>query len=223
MRSQHSERSGIQIQKALLISSTLKVIKRDMSLMAGDTVMVEGLSLVGILWDLSECVTLVPAPGRRVHIVLIGFCPRGSGGGGSAAGEKGRSHLPSPISPTIQPTPVFSPVASHSTQPVVCPQLQWYNIAPIKGFVHEVLCRSRTSGTVFQTALCHLEAICSRVPDLVWKEEHASLSSSVALDVNDGRISQGEVGTDYDTDLDSPTFSTELLLLTVYLPLYASI
>lgn len=49
MRSQHSERSGIQIQKALLISSTLKVIKRDMSLMAGDAVMVEGLSLVGVL------------------------------------------------------------------------------------------------------------------------------------------------------------------------------
>ena len=117
------------------------------------------------------------------------------------------THLPSPISPTTQPTPVTSPVASHSAQPVVC-QLQRCDITPIKGFVHEVLRRSRTSGTVLQTALCYLEAIRSRVPDLVRKEKQAfSSSSPVASD--DGRISQGEVGIDYDTDLDSPILSTE--------------
>jgi hypothetical protein len=189
----------------------------------------------------------VPALGCHVHVVLISFCPRGSGGGGSAAGENGGSrsghrwtcldhfrgtnilhstsrstHLPSPIFPTIQPTPVFCPVASHLTQPVVCPQLQRYDIALIKDFAHEVLRCSRTSGTILQTALCHLEAIRSRVPDLVRKEEHIFLSSSVASDVNDGRISQDEVSIDYNTDLDSPAFSTETsssdsLLATVHI------
>ena len=104
------------------------------------------------------------------------------------------THLPSPISPTTQPTPVISPVASYSAhwQPVF-PQLQWCDIAPIKGFVHEVLRCSRTSGLVLQTALCYLEAM-----DLVRKEKQAfSSPSPVASD--DGRISQGEVGIDYDT------------------------
>ena len=119
------------------------------------------------------------------------------------------THLPSPISPTTQPTPVISPVVSYSAQPVY-PQLQRCDIAPIKGFVHEVLRRSRTSGTVLQTALCYLEAIRSKVPDLVRKEKQAfSSSSPVASD--DGRISQGEVGIDYDTDLNSPALSTETL------------
>ncbi len=45
------------------------------------------------------------------------------------------------------------------------------NLAPIKGFVHEVLRRSRTSGCVLQTALCYLEAIRPKVPDLVQKEQ----------------------------------------------------
>jgi len=42
----------------------------------------------------------------------------------------------------------------------------------MRSFVHEVLRRSRTSGVVLQTALCYLEAIRSKVPDLV-KEEKA--------------------------------------------------
>lgn len=37
----------------------------------------------------------------------------------------------------------------------------------IKGFVHEVLRRSKTSGCVLQTALCYLEAIRSKVPELL--------------------------------------------------------
>ncbi|KAJ7496010.1 hypothetical protein B0H11DRAFT_2001493 [Mycena galericulata] len=45
------------------------------------------------------------------------------------------------------------------------------NLVPIKGFVHEVLRRSRTSGSVLQTALCYLEAIRPRVPELIRKEQ----------------------------------------------------
>ncbi|KAK7053475.1 hypothetical protein VNI00_004101 [Paramarasmius palmivorus] len=42
---------------------------------------------------------------------------------------------------------------------------------PIKPFVHEVLRRSRTSGTVLQTALCYLEAIRPKIPSLVQKDK----------------------------------------------------
>ena len=103
------------------------------------------------------------------------------------------THLPSPISPTTQST-VISPVASYSAhwQPVF-PQLQWCDIALIKGFVHEVLHRSRTSGSVLQTALCHFEAM-----DLIQKEKQAFSSPSLVAS-DDGRISQGEVSIDYDT------------------------
>jgi hypothetical protein len=42
---------------------------------------------------------------------------------------------------------------------------------PIKAFIHEALRRSRTSGTVLQTALCYLEAIRPKVLELVEKEK----------------------------------------------------
>ncbi|KAJ3869743.1 hypothetical protein EV359DRAFT_29234 [Lentinula novae-zelandiae] len=40
------------------------------------------------------------------------------------------------------------------------------NLVPMKGFVHEVLRRSRTSGSVLQTALCYLEAIRPRISEI---------------------------------------------------------
>ncbi|KAH0827541.1 hypothetical protein J3R83DRAFT_4262 [Lanmaoa asiatica] len=119
------------------------------------------------------------------------------------------TQLPSPISPTTQPTPVISPVASYSAHPIICPQLPRCDIAPIKGFVHEVLRRSRTSGTVLQTALCYLEAIRSKVPDLVRKEKQG-FSSSSPVESDDDRIFQSEVGIDCDTDLGGPALPTEI-------------
>lgn len=116
------------------------------------------------------------------------------------------THLPSPISPSTQPTPVISPVVSHPPYPVVCPQLQRCDFASMKGFVHQVLRRSRTSGTVLQTALCYLEAIRSKVPDLIRKENHAFSSSFPVASHND-RIYKGEVGIDFDTDLGDPALS----------------
>lgn len=109
------------------------------------------------------------------------------------------TQLPSPISPTTQPTPVISSLLPCSAQPVACPQLQRSDVASIKGFVHEVLRRSRTSGTVLQTALCYLEAIRSKVPDFVQKEKQ-NFSASSPVGSDDDRISQGEVGIDCDTD-----------------------
>ncbi|KAF7983642.1 hypothetical protein HWV62_20588 [Athelia sp. TMB] len=75
--------------------------------------------------------------------------------------------LPSPITPS-HPSPKSSsfPATPEHFQP---PQL-----VPLKGFVHEVLRRSRTSGTVLQTALCYLEAIRAKVPELVEKEKNGT-------------------------------------------------
>ncbi|KAF7973288.1 hypothetical protein HWV62_15663 [Athelia sp. TMB] len=75
--------------------------------------------------------------------------------------------LPSPITPS-HPSPESSsfPATPEHFQP---PQL-----VPLKGFVHEVLRRSRTSGTVLQTALCYLEAIRVKVPELVEKEKNCT-------------------------------------------------
>ena len=77
------------------------------------------------------------------------------------------THLPSPNTPTtnISPSSLRStptnqvPVRSHSDARS--------SQVHIKGFVHEVLRRSKTSGTVLQTALCYLEAIRSKVPELL--------------------------------------------------------
>lgn len=41
----------------------------------------------------------------------------------------------------------------------------------MKGFVHEVLHRSRMSGSILQTALCYLEAIRAKVLELVTQEK----------------------------------------------------
>lgn len=88
------------------------------------------------------------------------------------------TQLPSPISPGSESSPT-SPPGSRSSSVVGnakdCPhgsdQDVQSNLVPLRGFVHEVLRRSRTSGNVLQTALCYLEAIRSKVPELVRQEE----------------------------------------------------
>jgi hypothetical protein len=42
---------------------------------------------------------------------------------------------------------------------------------PLKNFVHKVLKRSRTSGSIMQIALCYLEAIRSKVPEILHDEK----------------------------------------------------
>jgi hypothetical protein len=83
------------------------------------------------------------------------------------------TQLPSPISPSTQPSPISPPfISTHAAQqPDHCIDGSQTNFVPIKGFVHEVLRQSRTSGSVLQTALCYLEAIRGKVPLLVEKEK----------------------------------------------------
>ncbi|KAG6845301.1 hypothetical protein H0H87_011151 [Tephrocybe sp. NHM501043] len=88
--------------------------------------------------------------------------------------------LPSPISPSTTsspslPGPSSPPLASAalptSELDIASTSSSRGNLVPIKSFVHEVLRRSRTSGCVLQTALCYLEAIRSKVPELVRAEQ----------------------------------------------------
>ena len=82
------------------------------------------------------------------------------------------SQLLSPLSPPTQPSPIASQFTPTDTvQQPDAPASSQCNLVPIKGFVHEVLRHSRTSGCVFQTALCYLKAIRVMVPQLVEKEK----------------------------------------------------
>ncbi|KAF9469900.1 hypothetical protein BDZ94DRAFT_39116 [Collybia nuda] len=102
------------------------------------------------------------------------------------------TQLPSPVSPCTQSSPLSLTVpptaiqqGPHTTfQNAAGPGVSRSNLVPIKGFVHEVLRRSRTSGCVLQTALCYLEAIRSKVPELVSQERagHGTIDESVSAD-----------------------------------------
>ncbi|KXN91061.1 G1/S-specific cyclin pas1 [Leucoagaricus sp. SymC.cos] len=74
---------------------------------------------------------------------------------------------------SLQDPLLNSSISVSSSSTTVSPQSgsDLRNIVPIKGFVHEVIRRSRTSGCVLQTALCYLEAIRPRIPDLLRKEQ----------------------------------------------------
>ncbi|KAG7098778.1 hypothetical protein E1B28_000685 [Marasmius oreades] len=91
----------------------------------------------------------------------------------SSSTQLRNKQLPSPNSPTTHPSPPNSSPTPSTTQ---CNDslealLNPRNMVPMKGFVHEVLRRSRTSGTVLQTALCYLEAIRGKVPELIRQEK----------------------------------------------------
>lgn len=93
--------------------------------------------------------------------------------------DRRNTQLPSPpISPSSQPSPSSPPPPVQSTPSLISYDEQpasessrGNQLLPIKGFVHEVLRRSRTSTGVLQTALCYLEAIRSKVPEILQKEK----------------------------------------------------
>ncbi|KAG2146041.1 uncharacterized protein EDB93DRAFT_1086768 [Suillus bovinus] len=122
------------------------------------------------------------------------------------------TQLPSPISPTTQSSPTPAPCIPNSYSPEIPltpesrDQAPRCDIAPMKGFVHEVLRRSRTSGTVLQTALCYLEAIRAKIPELVSQEKGHPGSTCEKESVE--RIVQSEVSPSC-AGLDGPTSSPE--------------
>ncbi|KAL0576290.1 hypothetical protein V5O48_005699 [Marasmius crinis-equi] len=86
--------------------------------------------------------------------------------------QRRNTQLPSPVSPTTHPSPPnASPAPSAQCNESLEALLNPRNNVPVRGFVHEVLRRSRTSGTVLQTALCYLEAIRAKLPELIRQEK----------------------------------------------------
>lgn len=67
--------------------------------------------------------------------------------------------------PSIPTAPVLIQTGTADAQPP---------LVPVRGFVHEVLKRSRTSGGVLQTALCYLEAIRPKLADLIRQEKEGT-------------------------------------------------
>ena len=74
--------------------------------------------------------------------------------------------LPSPVSPSTVETPPLSPLAPSLDSPTVGCVSGKPGIAPLQGFVQELIRRSRTSGTVLQTALCYIEAVRRKLPKI---------------------------------------------------------
>ena len=92
--------------------------------------------------------------------------------------------LPSPITPSTHPlSPPTDPACQARVKPADSESDATGNLVPIRGFVTEVLRRSRTSGNVLQTALCYLGAVRSHVAELARKER-------------DGEGVRGEPGSD---------------------------
>lgn len=106
-----------------------------------------------------------------------------------------RNHqLPSPVSPSTQqfsPFP-FPPPATASTSQEPEPTSRQSQLLPIKGFVHEVLRRSRTSAGVLQTALCYLQAVRMKVPDLVRKQSQCDGTELSPDEIAESRITIGD-------------------------------
>ncbi|KAK0212868.1 hypothetical protein DFS33DRAFT_1377320 [Desarmillaria ectypa] len=76
--------------------------------------------------------------------------------------KRNTRQLPSPVTPTYETSDEYP--SSQSDGPNK-------TLIPLKGFVHEVLRRSKTSGSVLQTALCYLAAIRPNVLELVQLEK----------------------------------------------------
>lgn len=75
--------------------------------------------------------------------------------------------LPSPISPYTVETPPPSPLPQTLGGPTDSCLSEKPGVAPLQGFVQELIRRSRTSGTVLQTALCYIEAVRRKLPEIV--------------------------------------------------------
>ncbi|KAI0305543.1 hypothetical protein B0F90DRAFT_1815154 [Multifurca ochricompacta] len=87
------------------------------------------------------------------------------------------------------------------------------NIVPLKTFVHEVLRRSRTSYNVLQTALCYIEALRSKVPELVHQERTGDGirgevdQSARVLFPDDPRLQEPQKEVDIDEVIDLVNFA----------------
>ncbi len=77
---------------------------------------------------------------------------------------------------TSQPQTSIATMMAHQHSSFTSPSPQALasvadNLLPMKTFVHKVLKRSRASGSILQAALCYLEAIREKVPEILQQEK----------------------------------------------------
>ena len=77
------------------------------------------------------------------------------------------THSSASKTPLTSTPQLFEP-SSMPTSSTTDPDQQ---LLPMKTFVHEVLRRSRTSANILQAALCYLEAVRSKVPEILCEEQ----------------------------------------------------
>lgn len=117
-----------------------------------------------------------------------------------------KAQLPSPVSPKTRSSPSRpADGCKPFLQATECSGGS--NLIPIKGFVHEVLRRSRTSTGVLQTALCYLEAVRAKVPELLRQEKADPTSDHHAEPEAEPRIVQGVFDDDSRDELADGSFT----------------
>jgi hypothetical protein len=88
----------------------------------------------------------------------------------------------------------------HCLRPGRLPSRAWRG----RGFVHEVLRRSRTSGSILQIVLCYLEAIRLKVPELVERQRAGDEEDTGASN----RIIQGDIEMSEETKFTETVFTS---------------
>ncbi|KAA1476028.1 hypothetical protein DENSPDRAFT_489981 [Dentipellis sp. KUC8613] len=122
------------------------------------------------IWHPHDIPTVFTTPGRPSTATVIAPTPA------TITFHYRNTQLPSPVSPSQpydSPAPKLnnSSASSHDRE-TPRPQASTCraDAIPLKSFVHEVLRRSRTSCSVLQTALCYLEAVRPKVPEILRQE-----------------------------------------------------
>lgn len=111
--------------------------------------------------------------------------------------------LPSPISPSTRPSPLPTVPDFETSRQFPISSANKSQLLPIKTFVHEVLRRSRTSTGVLQTALCYLEAVRRKVPEVLRKEKEKTANG----DVTDAEVAEERIIISYDDLVDATGLS----------------
>ena len=121
------------------------------------------------------------------------------------------------MSPSTVETPPLSPLAPPLNGPTSVCVSGKPGVAPLHGFVQELIRRSRTSGTVLQTALCYIEAVRRKLPKI------ASAPVAPSKEVKPEESSQGDRQATPESPAPSPllcprrTFLASLILASKFL------
>jgi hypothetical protein len=97
------------------------------------------------------------------------FATAGSSSGARPSFYHHNTQLPSPVTPSTQPSP--APPRAPQSQAATPADFLPPTTVPLRSFVLEVLKRSKTSTGVLQTALCYIAAIAHKVPVLAAQEQ----------------------------------------------------